>query len=522
MKSAPLLALLATASALAAEPEAPTSTRPAWTIAGTATGYAPLIDHPFLGDTRLEMPLSLAVRADDVAAYPIDRNGTAQAAGVVVNPRLRLGLRFTGAKAWAPWGVQAEYEHDLPTGALGSRGADGVGMPGTEPVTTQLRKLNVKVNYGSTLLVGAGVMTSHWGLGLVANDGAHDWEPGSARFVDPRGGDRVLRGFVATGPHTSLGLVAMVGVDRVLDDDSLLVQEEIAAGKGGPGDTANQLVGAVSIGQPGTTWAGLYVAYRGQTTADGRGLKVTVIDASVMAHREVFTRAKLSLGAEAAFIAGESSLAPTPDYPSQRVSQLGVAARAGLDLGGYGAALDGLFASGDRNLDDGSQNAFRADPNYELGLLLFRQVLAAQTGRAPVVAGDPLLVGAPAPGLDRFPTRGAATNTFAVFPRAFVRPVDGVEVYGGVLVAWAQVPPVDPFNTRVAGGTLRDALDGAPGNFLGTELDLGARGRFLVFGTELTLGLEAGYFLPGDAFRDAAGKPMAPVVGGRAMLSFRL
>ena len=39
------------------------------------------------------------------------------------------------------------------------------------------------------------------------------------------------------------------------------------------------------------------------------------------------------------------------------------------------------------------QNAFRMDPNFEVGLLLFRHVLAAQTGRAPVTAGDPTLVG---------------------------------------------------------------------------------------------------------------------------------
>ena len=79
------------------------------------------------------------------------------------------------------------------------------------------------------------------------------------------------------------------------------------------------------------------------------------------------------------------------------------------------------------------------------------------------------------------------------------------ELYGGALFAWAAVPPVDPFNTRIAGGTPLSALGGTPGRYYGTELNLGARCKWLLkpdraaAHTELTLGLEGALLAPGDA-----------------------
>jgi hypothetical protein len=490
-------------------------------VSGTATEYSPLLDARVWRGVRVEVPLSLAGRMENVGAFPLDRAGTATGGGSTLSPRARVGLRVTGDDAWAPLTLLAEYEHDLPTGSLGAAPAAGLGMPGSDALATQLRKASLRVGYGDKVIVGGGVMTSHFGLGLLANDGDHGWEPGSARFADPRSGDRVLRGFVATGPHTPLGLVVSLGADRVLDDDSLLLAEELGT-KAGTGDVATQLIGSATVGRPGRTWAGVYVAHRDQRAADGRTLAVTAVDGSATTRRTASEGAVLSLGAEAAFIAGDTSLTGTPTFPTQAVRQLGVAARGGLDLGTWGADLDGVYASGDRNLDDSSQNAFRVDPNYELGLILFRQVLASQTGRAYAVAGDPQLVGVPAPGLERVPTRGAVTNTLAVFPRLFVRPRQGLEVYGGVLLAWSAVPLVDPFNTRVSGGSVRNALDGRPSGWLGSEYDLGVRLRGLVSGVEVSVGLEAGVFLPGGAFRDANGGTMGPVPGGRGLLGVRL
>ena len=75
---------------------------------------------------------------------------------------------------------------------------------------------------------------------------------------------------------------------------------------------------------------------------------------------------------------------------------------------------DFIYASGDQNFDDHQQNAIKIDPNFESGLLLFRHVLAAQTARGPITAGDPNLVGSPSENLDRFPTRRSISNTYSL------------------------------------------------------------------------------------------------------------
>jgi hypothetical protein len=103
-----------------------------------------------------------------------------------------------------------------------------------------------------------------------------------------------------------------------------------------------------------------------------------------------------------------------------------------------------------------------------------------------------------------------------------VRPADGLEIYGGPLLAWSAAPLVDPLNTRVGGGVPHNALGGVPGNLLGVELDLGVRFRMLLHGSELTVGIEGAGLVPGDAFEDVDGNGMGAVLGGRALLQYRL
>jgi len=480
--------------------------------------YSPLL-RAELGGVRGEAPLQVMMRAEGAGAYALDRYGTQRGSSVTLSPVARVGLRLLGPQSWAV-SLMAEYEHDLVMASVPTA-QDRVaieGMPDRLPAQTQLRKAYGRVAFGDKAQLAAGVMTSHWGLGLVANDGAHGWQPGNAWFSDPRSGDRVVRAALSTGPWSPLGIVATVAGDRVLDDDILLTGGEHA----GPGtDTAYQLVAAVRAGkesQPAS--GGLYVAHREQRAADGRFMSVTLVDATAEA-RLTLGSAKLTLAAEGALVLGRASIAGTIDFAVQRVAQLGAAGRAQLEWQRIGAVLDVVYASGDRNPDDASQNGFRADPNYEMGLLLFRQVMAGQSGRLIATAGDPNLVGQPGPGIERAALRGSLTNTVAAFPRLFVRPLPGLEVYGGPLVAFANVAQIDAFNTRLAGGAPRNALDGSPGMYLGTEVDLGVRYRTLIKRTELTVGLEGGVLIPGNALANASGQLMPPLLGGRAMTAWR-
>ena len=509
----PASAPAATPAPDAAPVEDPADTpAPAKVVAGKARDYEPLLRFTPRG-TLLQADFLLAGRAERVGAFPVDRDGTRHGMGVTLAPMLRAGVRIDSGKLIAPVNVRLEYEHDLPTGFVTQKEAvEGQEMPGTQPIEDQLRKLYGRVSLGPYLHVGGGFMTNQFGLGLLANDGAQSsWTPGSARFADNRGGDRVLRGFLGTGPLTSLGLTATVAFDEVQADDVML-----------PGDSALQAIGTVSIGH-GKPWgAGVFVVHRWQDTATGERTEVTVVDMAAR-YARVLESVSLSVEGELAIVTGETTLAPTPEFPVHDVLQVGGALRAAARFRGAGGVVDILYASGDGNPDDQTQTAFRADPNFETGMLLYRHVLAAQTGRAAATAADLELVGVPSPGLERVPTRGSPTNTLAVFPRAYVRPVDGLEVYGGPLLAWSAAPLSDPLNTRTAGGGVpRNAFGGAPGDFLGVELDVGVRYRMLFWGSELTLGVEGAGLLPGDAFVGADGTGMGGVFGGRALLQYRL
>ena len=481
-------------------------------LAGTDKRYTPLVSLT-PGETLFKAWLHLGSRVEQATGVRVDRDGTDFEEGVGVDVLARAGLRFHSGRTIAPVNLGVELELDAITGVLtGTPDLDGTAYPRHEGFDHLLRKAFGRVSIGRYLHLLGGYMTSSWGMGLVANDGTHGWTPGSASFIDPRDGDRVLRVMLASGPTTPLGLRVAVGYDWVQGDDILL-----------DGDSANQLAVAVSLGEGKSVTGGVYIAWRTQENDDsGRDLEAIAIDATVKATIPLSKRVTLTLQAEAALITGETTLAPSTDFPTHDILQFGAALRAGVDAGIAGGVLDILYATGDQNLDDEAQNGFKADRNYQLGFLLFRQVLAGHTARATATAGDLNLVGEAALDLDRFPTRGQMTNTIAFFPRAWVRPVDGLEIYAGPLIALSEVPLADPLNTRTNGGVPHNALDGEPGQYLGTEIDLGIRYRALLWGTQLTLGLEGGVFLPGSAFDDANGETMATVYGWRFMLDYRL
>ncbi|MBI4821820.1 MAG: hypothetical protein HY791_36510 [Deltaproteobacteria bacterium] len=444
---------------------------------------------------HLTVPLMLSLSAEGTSSFPVDRDANDFQPGLALSPLLRVGLEFKRTLSGMV-SLFAEYEHDLPTGSWTSdTPVAGEGLPGSAPVAAQLRKAWVRVSYGPFLHGGAGILTSHFGLGLVANDGAHAWTPGSARFLDPRAGDVVLRGFVSTGPLTDAELVIAMAVDNLQRDDARV-----------EGDSAYQFVASALVELP--VHAGMFFVHRRQTSEDGRYLDVSLFDLTARV-----SSGPLTLEVEAALATGGTSLGGSPEIPDSDVLQLGAVARASLSFSTFGAVVDLVYASGDPNAHDAHATGFHADPSLETGLLLFRSVQAAQTGRGYGTAADPMLVGAPPAGIERLPTRGGLTNALVAFPRLWVRPVADLETYGGVLVAVAPEKTIDPFNTDLAGGPPRNALDRDPGSYLGTELDLGIR----YSPKRLSFGAEGGVLFPGSAIGDSK-----PVFGGRLMAGCRL
>ncbi|MFU8807255.1 MAG: hypothetical protein ACNA8W_25830, partial [Bradymonadaceae bacterium] len=379
-------------------------------------------------------------------SFLVDADGEEYSHGPALNSLVRAGLHFGSGVELAPIGVGAHFEIDAITGLV-MGGAQPLGdyTPGTRPADTAvIRQASGRFSVGRHLHLQAGMMTSHWGMGLLANDGAHGWEPGSARFTDPRGGNRVLRALVAGGPFTEGSILVAAGADSVVEDDALL-----------EGDEAYQGIFSVMYGHLQPTRAGMYVVRREQSTALGGEINVWAFNVTGAHKLGLGEAAILELHGEAAFITGTTTLSPTPEHTVSDVRQVAAAARANLDFGPAGAVLDLLYASGDHDFQDGRQTAFRVDSNYSMGLLLHRYVVAAHTSRTTATAVDPELSAFPPPDLDRYPSGGTITNTISIFPRGWWRPAPGLEIYGGPLFAFAPARQADPYQTNLAGGEPR-------------------------------------------------------------------
>ena len=505
-----------------------------WSLMGPKR-YVPLT-RTSVGGVRFEIPVMLRHSYRSAGAVQLGDGipaGEGNSARFAPTPSLDLQARVAAnietRKLFYPLSFSAHYEQDFATGVYqgGESSVEGVAYPGERPCdpalhtgslpcSNQLRKAYANLTLASFLTLRAGYMTSHWGLGLLANDGAHGWTPGSAYFGDPRSGDRVLRFMAATGPHKVFGRPTLltVATDTVQDDDIML-----------DGDSATQTLGALVWGYKQDRQVGGYVVRRHQTTPTptrDKSTDVWVFDLYTKWAWALGESLRLQTELEGVLIDGDTTLAPSPEYPQSEVRQAALAARVKLTGARAGGVLDMVIASGDQNFDDGRQSAFKADPNYEMGLLLFRHVIAAQTARAPATASDLSLVGQPNEDLERFPTRGSVSNTYTFFPRGWYRLTSGLELYGGPLLAWGEVPLADPRNTRFEGGYPTNLLGGSSGErFLGVEADIGLRGQVLIGGAELMLGAEGGALFTGPAFEGEGGQGLGTIYGGRFIAQLR-
>jgi hypothetical protein len=468
----------------------------------------------------LEARLHADVRFEESGSYPVDGQGTSFDPGTVLFGQVRPTLVLSTGKAWAPVQLALELEGELRYGmAMGRSELEGEGLPRGELFHADFRRAQARASFGPWLHVTGGMLTTHWGMGLLANDGTQGWTPTNARFSDPLGGDRVWRAMVTTLVDAEHGIGVAMAYDVPIEDGALR-----------PGDEARNIVLSGFYGLDLTapdrrkdTFAGAYLVSRKQENPEGRGLDVTVFDVSARHRMSLNDSVRLELEGELVYIAGTTTLGPTPEFPEHQVSQLGLALRLGVHTACSGALFDFVVATGDPNFDDEIQSGFKANPNFEMGMLLFKGLMAAQTGRGAFTAADPGLVGVPALDLDRFPSRGSITNTLAFYPRAYWNPWRGLSVYGGVLLALAAAPQADPLQTRLAGGAATNALGARPGPVLGTELDLGLRYRLGTPIGELTFGVEGAILIPGSALQGPDGGPrLDPLFGVRAAVQYKL
>lgn len=397
----------------------------------------------------------------------VDDVGTTTGWGPAVDTRVRLG---GGVRAGDRW--RAEVEADVLSGQLLGATWD---MPDLDERGRETRRaLTADGIVPREAFVGArlpwfdvelGLVTSNWGLGLVANDGATDPWFGRSDF-----GDRTFRARLATKPiqRGAYPLYVIVAADRVLADDLARIVD---------GDVAWQGVAAALYADDRTlAWGtaprrlGAYGVVRDQQGGLGH-LRAHVVD--LYADWSWVPGPVVRLAAEGAVVVGRTDVARTYAAPDELpVRQAGFVVQSSVGQARWTARLDAAYASGDAAPDDGVVNNFRFDRDYAVGMVLFDELAGALDLGALREATDPALAAYPPEGVETLAAEGAVHQAFALQPAVAVTPLDGIELRGGVVLAWSTAPIAQPFQTFRSGGAPTNHA-GLPttGRYLGTELD---------------------------------------------------
>ncbi|MEZ4266814.1 MAG: hypothetical protein R3F39_10580 [Myxococcota bacterium] len=207
--------------------------------------------------------------------------------------------------------------------------------------------------------------------------------------------------------------------------------------------------------------------------------------------------------------AGLAKLTNDP-VTDQKLAGLGAELVLEYKAGDFTMVAQWAYASGDADpRASTAQSSFSWPRDTNLGLVLFEHTLAFQSARSAAVGIENLrqLESESFP-LTELSTEGRVTNVNAIFPQLYWDPFESLRLKAGVLFAWAASPVTDPIRTLLAydGDKISDdALNyhgGKPGNYWGTELDLGIEYRYREFFEAV---LEGGVLFPGSGLEDENG-----------------
>ncbi len=168
---------------------------------------------------------------------------------------------------------------------------------------------------------------------------------------------------------------------------------------------------------------------------------------------------------------------------------------SGVWRGGYLTdKLDGVLelghASGDNFLEYGDFKQRAIHPDYNVGLILFEEILRERTARAFLqFASEENPDGA-----QGFASKGGVINSNYIYPKGRWRPgIGGLEVVGALLFAWVDTLPDSGVN-----GLIFPYSDEGRSKYLGTEADLAIK---MAFAGKMYFSLESGLLIFGDALK---------------------
>jgi hypothetical protein len=391
------------------------------------------------------------------------------------------------------------------------------------------RKLGVSVLFPKAGQLRVGAQMFSWGTGMLANDGAGDPD-----FGDANTGSTVARVGFFTQPwknsaranDPAKGLTIFAAGDVVLRDDNADLFL---------GDLAVAGILGLRFAHPWVD-AGVFGVARWQRDRDDvynpRPDRTTVTAFPVDLYAKVLLLPpghahRLVLEGEGVLIHGVTDR-PYLDETVEgggRIQSVGGLGRLRYDNDQLRitAKLEAGFASGDNDPRDAVTRQFSFHSDYNVGMLLFEEILPLVTARSVDRAADPNLVGVPSSGARYTVNQGTVTNAVYLNPVLRYRPLPLLDLRLGYVAAWSAGDFVDAFETGANGGynTTPGGVRGGE-HFLGHELDLGVRYTFQLPGrTAIEIGLEGSAFLPGAAFDGVGGDRLGTQGLGRGRLAFQ-
>lgn len=390
-------------------------------------------------------------------------------------------LRAREEASFGDWSVRAEL--DVLTGqVLGDTWTLGAGlderrrdsMDAFTEAGISIRESAISGMIGM-FKVEAGLVTSHWGLGILANNGSTEPLFGRSDF-----GDRVLRIRITTTPFGRLSepegvwkpipLYLTLAVDQVIGDD--IARWDL-------GDFALQGIFSLLYAPSKARRLGMYVVYRNQEDyLTGAHTQAVVVDGFGDWSAPLGTSGwtgRIAMEGVGVFGATDQVLT----YSSREGLSLfsgGGAIEASIENPTHTARFNfrGGYASGDQNSDDGIMGDFAFDRDYGVGMVLFDELMGGIDAGAYALLTDPDNSGSPPRGVDGILREGALHGAAYIQPVIQVFPLDWLEFRTGMVLAWSTSPIAHPYYTFRAGGEARNHLDmPTDGRFLGGEFNWG-------------------------------------------------
>jgi len=431
------------------------------------------------------------------------------------------------------WGDNAS----LASTSLFAGGPSVTDTSGQEIPSLRLERAWVEM----TLPVGrldVGRQPSNWGMGLLANDG----NGFDDSFGENRGGSTVDRAIFATRPiaigqaiagkdDSNIPLFAAVGVDRLVEqpliryygytctpgitsdepgfdarcdsngdgvtdlshdytDDTRTESQRAADWWAPSNDDVFEMIyaliydgkGIPLFGEKSEATLGTYIVDRRQRQSDSKVLVVDVYG-KLRTHGIYVEGEALHIGGHTRAITLPGAVNQGTDDPLYKTADIwGYVVRGGYELPWMQAVLEHGYASGDANVADGRFTGRPLHPDYNVGLILYEQVLARVTAALWTHAAEGLW------------SQGGVYNSRYLFPTLHFEPLQSkkyghTEIIAAFLEAWPDKPDGSIIHCK-PGDKVDCALYNASHAPIGWEADLAIKHRWH---EHLLFSLEGGF-----------------------------